>query len=143
MGPALAYGAVAAGAGLGALARYLLAIAALAWLGPQFAWGTLAANVAGSFAICLYVGLSMPGGRLKTGLLADRFVVAGFCGGFTTFSIFSLETLILVEEGRALAAASYVAASLVLWLAAGVAGHALAGRLNGRRVLGAKPPPAP
>ncbi|WP_368856647.1 CrcB family protein [Chelativorans sp. ZYF759] len=123
---------VGLGAGLGAVARLLVSFAALAVLGPGFAWGTLAANVLGSFLICLYVGTAPPPGPGERSVHLDRFVVPGFCGGFTTFSIFSLETLLLAVEGFA-AAAVYVAASLLLWLAAGWAGFLLAGRVTAGR----------
>ena len=68
-------------------------------LGPAFAWGTLAANAVGSFLICLYVGTAPPPSAPARPVQLDLFVVPGFCGGFTTFSIFSLETLFLAQGG--------------------------------------------
>jgi CrcB protein len=68
-------------------------------LGPGFAWGTLTVNVAWSFLIWLYATLTEPDGRPMAGPAARQFVLAGFCGGFTTFSIFSLENLLLAESG--------------------------------------------
>ena len=122
----LAHATVGAGAALGTLARFAVALAALSVLGPAFAWGTLAANVAGSFLICLYVGTAP---QTPRPVHLDRFVVAGFCGGFTTFSIFSLETLLLAIDAPA-DAALYVAASVLMWLAAGWAGFALAAKIT-------------
>jgi fluoride exporter len=94
------YAAVAAGSALGALARFLCSLALTGLLGPAFPWGTLAVNGLGSFLIGLYATVSEPGGRLRAGPAWRHFVIAGFCGGFTTFSIFSLETLLLVEARR-------------------------------------------
>ena len=128
----LGYAAVALGAGLGAVSRLLVAMAALALLGSGFAWGTLAANALGSFLICLYVGTVPPPGPDERPVQLDRFVTAGFCGGFTTFSIFSLETLLLAMTAPAYAALS-VAASVLLWLGAGWAGFALAARITPSR----------
>jgi fluoride exporter len=92
------YGAVGVGSALGALARYLCTLAMVALLGPAFPWGTLAVNVLGSFLIGLYATVTEPDGRLRASPAQRQFVIAGFCGGFTTFSIFSLETLLLVER---------------------------------------------
>lgn len=110
--------AVALGAAAGSVARYLCSLAAISWLGPDYAWGTLAVNVAGSFLIGLYAALSAPGTALATSPTLRLFIMTGFSGGFTTFSVFSLETLLLVERGHVSLAAFHVAASLALWLAA-------------------------
>lgn len=101
---------VAAGGALGSVARYLVSIASVEWLGVYFPWGTLAVNVLGSAAIGLCGALGVAG---EWRLL----VVTGMLGGFTTFSSFSLETGMLWERHPGLAAA-YVGASLVLGLAA-------------------------
>lgn len=114
--------AVGIGAALGSLARYLVSLAALAMLGAHFPAGTLAANVAGSFLIALLAAREEAGGLGST---ASALWLAGFCGGFTTFSVFSLETLIFLQDGRHGAAAGYVAASLVLWLAGAACGWRL------------------
>lgn len=125
------YAAVAAGSALGAVARFLCSLGLLAWLGPAFPWGTLAVNVLGSFLIGLYASLSEPEGRLAMASPAARqFVLAGFCGGFTTFSIFSLETLLLVDMKAFAAAGLYVGASLGLWLLAVWLGYRLGATLN-------------
>jgi CrcB protein len=102
----------------------------LAWLGPGFPWGTLLVNAAGSWLIGLYATLTGPEGRYPAGPVAGQFVAAGFCGGFTTFSIFSLESIRLLEAGAHGLAGAYVLASVVLWLLAVLAGHLLAQRLN-------------
>ncbi len=112
------YGAVAAGSALGGLARYLISVAAQVHWGDGFPWPTLLANLAGSFLIGLYVALNLPGGRLNDPLRRRVFVMAGFCAGFTTFSLFSLETILLLEAGRITMLLSYVSLSVVGWMAA-------------------------
>lgn len=124
------YLAVGLGSGLGAALRYLCSSALLSVAGAGFPWGTLIVNILGSFLIGFYATLTEPGGRLFPDPAMRQFVLAGFCGGFTTFSIFSLETVLLIESGRVFSAASYVALSLLLWLMAVWIGHALAQRAN-------------
>jgi fluoride exporter len=131
------HGAVALGSALGGLARALCSYLLLAALGPGFPWGTLLVNVLGSALIGLYATLAAPDGRLFPSPAQSQFVMAGFCGGFTTFSVFSLETLLLVEAGRMAIAALYVACSILLWLFGVWLGHIAAVRLN--RLKGAKP----
>ena len=118
--------------GLGSLAggvmRYLLA---LPWLGQPLAslpWATLLANVIGCLLIGFWFALSSAGHQWYASVRVQSAIMAGFCGGLTTFSIFSLETLMLIEAGRWWLAGSYVTGSLVLWLLAVWAGHA-AGRI--------------
>lgn len=110
------YAAVGLGSALGALARFVCTVAMVGLLGPAFPWGTLAVNVLGSFVIGLYATLTEPDGRLLASPAQRQFVMAGFCGGFTTFSIFSLETLLLVEAQAFGLAGIHVGASLGLWL---------------------------
>lgn len=124
------YAAVAVGGGLGSLARHLSAVAMVALFGPGFPWGTLAVNVLGSFLIGLYASLSEPGGRLRPGPLQRQFVMTGFCGGFTTFSIFSLETVLLVQRGATDLALIYVVVSLALWLVFVWSGYRIGASLN-------------
>ena len=124
------YAAVAAGSALGALARFLCSLALTGLLGPAFPWGTLAVNGLGSFLIGLYATVSQPGGSMPAGPAGRQFVIAGFCGGFTSFSIFSLETLLLIERQAIALAGTSVIASLVLWLFSVWIGHRLGVRLN-------------
>jgi CrcB protein len=125
--------AVAAGSALGALARVGAARVAMDLFGPAFPWGTLAANVAGSFLIGLYAALGASGERRGYSPAMQAFVMAGFCGGFTTFSIFSLEVLHFLQAGRHAAAAIYAGASVLLWLTAVWAGHRSGQALSRRR----------
>ena len=124
------YLAVALGSALGAVTRHLVSVAALLALGPAFAWGTLIANVFGSWLIGLYAALTDTNGRLMVRPATRQFVLGGFCGGFTTFSVFSLETLLFLGEGRLGIAALYVGVSLAAWLAAVWAGYAAGMRMN-------------
>jgi len=123
------YAAVAAGSVIGALCRALASVA-FQPLGPGFPWATLFVNVVGSLAIGCYAALSGPEGRLLVGPRQRQFVMTGFCGGFTTFSAFSLETLELVQAGRLPAAAVNIGVSVAAWLAAVRIGHALGMRFN-------------
>lgn len=115
---------------IGGTARWLSSVALHGWLGAGFPWGTLAVNIAGSFLIGFYAAAAGPDGRLFPGPLQRQFVMAGFCGGFTTFSIFSLETLHLARADRLDLAALYVSVSVTGWLLAVWAGHAVATRIN-------------
>ncbi|WP_332908992.1 CrcB family protein [Paracoccus binzhouensis] len=126
----LLYLTVALGTAVGGVVRALASHAAIAHFGAGFPWGTLAVNVAGSILIGLYAGLTEPGGRVFAGARQRHFVMTGICGGFTTFSVFSLETLRFAVEGLYWLAAGYVAFSLVTWLAAAWLGHAWATRIN-------------
>lgn len=113
------------GGGFGAAARHGVNRVALAWFGPAFPWGTLAVNVIGSLAMGLLVAAfaSVPGGVSSN---ARLFLATGVLGGFTTFSAFSLDVLTLWERGQAAAALGYIAASLILSLAAIAGGLFLA-----------------
>lgn len=125
---AILYGYVAAGSVLGGVARYLLSV--LIQLIPGFPWATLFVNVTGSFIIGFYSTLSGPDGRMFASVRQRQFVMTGFCGGYTTFSTFSLETFTLLQGGMVQTASLNIAASVVTWLVAVWMGHALASRLN-------------
>ena len=124
---AILYAAVALGTAMGGTLR---ALASLAAAGTAFPWATLFVNVAGSFVIGFYATLTEPDGRVFAGPRQRHFVMTGFCGGFTTFSIFSLEAFRFARAGAPGTAALVVAVSVVAWLAAVWLGHRLAVRLN-------------
>lgn len=125
-----AYFWIAVGSALGGMARYWFSgIAARLW-GETFPMGTLLINVSGSFIIGFFGTLTGPDGRVFVGSAARQFVMIGICGGFTTFSSFSLQTLNLLNDGEWLSASGYAAASVVLCLVAVWAGYALAIALN-------------
>jgi CrcB protein len=98
--------------------------------GNGFPWGTLFVNVTGSFAIGFYAALTGPDGRLFVSVRQRLFVMVGICGGYTTFSSFSLETLRFVQSGNAQTALVYLLVSAITWIASVWLGHALAARLN-------------
>lgn len=111
------------GAGIGGAARYGISRWTMAAAGTAFPWGTLLVNVTGSFLLTFLVGWMHTRGM---SLERQTFVAAGLCGGFTTFSAFSVETLRFVESGQWPRAAAYVSASVVLGLLAALAGLRLA-----------------
>jgi fluoride exporter len=125
---AIMYAYVAAGAVLGGLARYLASLLILPVSG--FPLATLFVNVTGSFIIGFYGTLSGPDGRLFATAQQRQFVMTGFCGGYTTFSSFSLETVRLLRAGMTETAFLNIAVSVVTWLLAVWLGYAAAARLN-------------
>jgi len=108
------------GGAIGAALRYHLGALSLRLLGPGWPWGTLTANVAGGFAMGALAGwlaLRASGGGESLRL----FLAVGVLGGFTTFSAFSLETLLMIERGEVASALAYVLLSVLgavtaLWL---------------------------
>ncbi len=125
---ALLYLAVGLGSGIGGSIRWFLSDPMLVPFGAGLPWGTLFVNVTGSFLIGLYAALAAPGGRLAAGPIQRHFFMTGLFGGYTTFSIFSLETIQLIEGGHLGTASLVVALSLVGWLAAVWAGYTLGRR---------------
>jgi CrcB protein len=125
---AILYVCVAIGGMLGSIARYLVSLVIPAVAG--FPWATLFVNVTGSFIIGFYSTLTGPDGRMFAGTRQRQFVMTGFCGGYTTFSAFSLETFRLLHGGMIKTAFSYIAVSVVTWLLAVWLGYAWANRLN-------------
>jgi len=125
---AILYGYVATGSVLGGVARYLVSV--IVQSGPGFPWATLVVNVTGSFIIGFYSTLSGPDGRLFASARQRQLVMTGFCGGYTTFSTFSLETFRFLQAGMVQTAFTNIAISIVTWLVAVWLGYALASRLN-------------
>jgi fluoride exporter len=118
MGGASTWLAVAAGGALGSVARFWLAAVMTALTGPRFPWGTLLINVLGSFVIGLVAALTLTPERVGMHPDLRIFLMVGICGGFTTFSAFSLQTLELLQTGDAWPAAGYVLGSVALCLGA-------------------------
>ena len=90
---------VGIGGALGSMARYACSLALARWFGEAFPWGTLFVNATGSFVIGFFFALTAAGGRLLVSPDWRLFVTVGFCGGYTTFSSFSLQTLVLLRAG--------------------------------------------
>ncbi len=111
---------VAAGGAVGSVCRYLVGVGALRLLGPSFPWGTLTVNVVGSFGIGVLAELIVTRFGASTDL--RLLLITGFLGGFTTFSAFALDAVSLFERGAALSSLVYLVASVVVSLAATVAG---------------------
>jgi CrcB protein len=121
---------IALGSALGGMARFACSNLAAGWFGPSFPWGTLIINILGSFVIGFFGTLTGPDGRLLVPGDARQFVMVGVCGGYTTFSSFSLQTLTLVQEGDVLRAGLNVGASVVLCLLSVWLGYAAAAAIN-------------
>jgi fluoride exporter len=124
---------VAIGSALGGVFRYGCALVASAWLGDAFPWGTTFINVLGSFIIGFFASATGPDGRwlVRPGLRV--FVMVGFCGGYTTFSSFSLQTLNLMRAGEMGAAALNIIGSVVLCLAGVWVGYLVGALVNQAR----------
>jgi CrcB protein len=127
---------VALGSALGGMARYWMTLAVAALTGPTFPWPTILINILGSFVIGFFAALSMSDTRFGISIDMRLFVMTGICGGFTTFSAFSLQTLDLMRLGRWDQALSNVLLSVVLCLLAVAAGYYAATLMN----AGARPP---
>lgn len=104
--------AVGVGGFLGAVARYWLAGAVQRLAGSAFPWGTFAVNVSGSFLLGLLVTLSLE--RVPLGLTPRLLLTVGFCGGFTTMSTFSYETVMLLRDGSVAAATGNVVTTVLV-----------------------------
>jgi CrcB protein len=126
----MSYFWIAVGSALGGMLRYWCSGVTARLIGETFPWGTLLVNVTGSFVIGLFFTLTGPDGRLLVSLHARQFVMVGLCGGFTTFSAFSLQTLTLLQDGEVLNAGANIAASVLLCLLAVWLGHVAAAQLN-------------
>ena len=129
----LSYLWIALGGALGTTARYWLSGVVARSVGETFPWGTLVINVTGSFVIGFFGALTSPDGRLFVGSTARQFVMIGMCGGYTTFSSFSLQTLNLMNDGEWLRAGANIGLSVLLCMFAVWVGVVLAGLINAIR----------
>ena len=131
----LNYLLVAAGGALGSVARFGASGLIAERFGQSFPWGTLFVNVTGSFIIGLFATVTAPEGRWLVGPYGRNFFMAGVCGGYTTFSSFSLQTLALAQDEEWLYAAGNAVLNLVLCLVAVWLGHILAEEISSPKGL--------
>lgn len=118
------------GGAFGTLARYVISVLALS-ISRELPWGTIAINVTGSFIIGFFGTLTLAHGRFPVSEHMRLFVMIGLCGGYTTFSSFSLQTLDLLRSGAMVRASLNVLASVILCIMAVAAGHLIAAHFNG------------
>jgi CrcB protein len=121
---------IAIGSALGGISRYACSGLSARLIGETFPWGTFLVNVVGSFIIGFFATLTEPDGRFYMSSTTRQFVMTGFCGGFTTFSSFSLQTLNLIHDGEMVRAGANIGASVVCCLIAVWAGYLVAASLN-------------
>jgi fluoride exporter len=121
---------IAIGSAVGGMARFWASGFIAERFGETFPWGTIIVNITGSFVIGFFATLTGPDGRYLVGTTARQFVMIGICGGYTTFSSFSLQTLNLARDGEWLATGGNILVSVVFCLVAVWLGHAAAMWLN-------------
>jgi fluoride exporter len=121
---------VALGSAVGGVSRYWIAGIVANRIGQSFPWDTLVVNVTGSFFIGFLGALNAPEGRLILTPYARNLLMIGFCGGYTTFSAFSLQTVYLLQEKEWLYALGNAALSVALCLFSVWGGLALAALIN-------------
>ena len=119
--------AIAVGAAAGGVSRFYLTLAVQQRLGPSFPWGTLLINVTGSLLLGFLIRYSLASPAVS--LEVRAMLTIGFCGGYTTFSSYSYETAVLIEEGQFGRAAVYSISSVVIALLATFCGFILAREL--------------
>lgn len=121
---------VAVGGALGSVLRFFLANYCNVQVGGAFPWGIMIVNVTGSFLIGFLFTLTGPDGRWFASPATRDFLMVGICGGYTTFSSFSLNTLNLARDGEWLRAGGNIAGSVAFCLAAVWLGHVAAAAIN-------------
>jgi CrcB protein len=128
----LAYLWVAIGGALGSMARYGIGNFILDKFGPVFPWNTLFVNVSGSFIIGMLGALTEAEGKMtsQSRVLATQLLITGVCGGYTTFSSFSLQTLKLLRDREWFYAGGNILASVTLCLIAVWLGYVLGSKFK-------------
>jgi len=118
------------GGGLGSLARWGFSYWIANTVGETFPWGTLVVNVSGSFIIGLFATVTGPDGRFVASPTFRQFFMLGICGGYTTFSSFSFQTLTLAQDGQWFRAGANCLLSFAFCLVGVWLGHVLAMEIN-------------
>ena len=128
----IAYLWVAIGGALGSVGRFWLSGLVASRFGETFPWGTLVINVTGSFVIGIIGALASPEGRMdsQSRAFATQFLMIGVCGGYTTFSSFSWQTLRLLQDREWLYAGGNVILSVILCMVAVWLGYALGSAMS-------------
>lgn len=126
----ISYLMVALGGALGSVGRFFISGLVANRFGQTFPWGTFAVNVIGSFVIVFFATLTDPESRYIVSPSARVFFLTGVCGGFTTFSSFSLQTLTLAQEGEWLYAGANCGISLFFCLLGAWLGYVAARMFN-------------
>ena len=121
---------IALGGALGSVARFGVSGLVANQIGATFPWGTFVVNVTGSFIIGFFATLTGPDGRVFASSNARQFFMTGICGGYTTFSSFSLQTLNLANDGEWFQASGNAVLSLVSCLVAVWLGYLAAVTIN-------------
>ena len=123
---------VGIGSACGGMARFWVSGIVAERVGQRFPWGTIIINITGSLIIGILYALTLPDGRLNTSrIIVLQLLMVGVCGGYTTFSSFSLQTLTLARDGQWLWAGGNVLISVVACLIAVWLGFVLGQILNG------------
>ena len=126
------YAAVMIGGAIGSALRFAMSTWIAEASHSTFPWGTLAVNILGSLVIGLFTGLTGPDGPLLVSPVGRAFVTIGIIGGFTTFSSFSFQTMLLLQDGQWFPAVGNILSSVVLCLVTTGGGIALANVLAAR-----------
>jgi CrcB protein len=126
----LAYVLIAIGSALGGMGRYFVSGVVTTLTGGTFPYGTMLVNISGCLVIGFFATLTGPDGRWLVGTPARQFVMIGLCGGYTTFSSFSLETLYLARAGEWMSATANAAGSVILCILSVWIGYIAATALN-------------
>lgn len=121
---------IAVGGALGSVARHWLSNFITVRMDSPFPWGTFWVNVSGCLAIGFFATISGPSWRNFSSNEGRLFFMTGICGGFTTFSAFSLQTLNLLRLGDWPRAAAYIVASVLVCLFSVWLGHLVATHFN-------------